>query len=67
MSQQDISQNGTDEKLWDKKQTAGHARFSLRKLDYLIQAGLIPYVKIGKHVRFIPRDVREFVRSHRIG
>ena len=56
----------TDEDLWDKRRVAKYGGFSIRKIDHLIQSGRLGYVKVGKNVRFIPDDVRNFIRSCRI-
>jgi len=53
--------------LLDKIQTAERLKISLRTLDNRIKAGTIPFVRLGKLVRFIPGDIERFIESHRIG
>ena len=40
---------------------------SKRTLDSLMQRRLIPYIKIGRSVRFDPQDVEEVIRKRRVG
>jgi len=53
MSKQNNSSNG----LLDKIQTAELLNISLRTLDNKLKAGVIPHVRLGKLVRFIPSDI----------
>ena len=53
--------------LLDKQSAAKRLAISPRTLDYRIKQGLIPYVKIGKLVRFIPIDLDKFIQAHRVG
>jgi excisionase family DNA binding protein len=53
--------------LLDKIETAERLRISLRTLDNRIKAGTIPFVRLGKLVRFIPSDIEKFIEAHRIG
>jgi len=62
MKMQDTSGN-----LLDKIETAERLRISLRTLDNRIKAGTIPFVRLGKLVRFIPSDIEKFIEAHRIG
>jgi excisionase family DNA binding protein len=55
------------EDLLDKAQTAQRLNISPRTLDNRIKAGAIPYVKLGKLIRFVPADVARFIESQRIG
>lgn len=59
-------QNTSDTGLWDKRQTADRLNVSQRTIDNRIKAGTIPYLKIGKLIRFLPSDIERFVESHRI-
>jgi excisionase family DNA binding protein len=40
---------------------------SQRTVDNLMARGLIGYCKIGRAVRFLPKDVEAFIASHRVG
>ena len=53
--------------LLDKIETAERLRISLRTLDSRIKAGTIPFVRLGKLVRFIPSDIEKFILERRIG
>jgi len=53
--------------LLDKIETAERLRISLRTLDNRIKAGTIPFVRLGKLVRFIPCDIEKFIEAHKIG
>jgi excisionase family DNA binding protein len=48
-------------------ETAQQLRISVRNLNYRMKSGQIPYVKIGKSVRFLPADLCRFIEQHRIG
>jgi hypothetical protein len=39
----------------------------MRALDNRIQAGVIPFIKLGKMVRFIPSDLEKFIKDHKLG
>jgi excisionase family DNA binding protein len=53
--------------LLDKIETAERLRISLRTLDNRIKAGTIPFVRLGKLVRFVPSDIEKFIEAHKIG
>jgi Bacterial regulatory protein, Fis family. len=56
-----------DTGLWNKTQTAKRLGICVRTLDNRMAENLIPYVKIGDAVRFIPADIEAFIQKHRIG
>ena len=60
-------QHNSSNSLLDKIQTAERINISLRNLDNRIKAGTIPFVKIGRLVRFIPSDIEKFIEAHKIG
>jgi len=45
-----------------KNEVAKYLQISERQIDYLRQAGELPYVKIGRSVRFRLEDVEEFLK-----
>jgi excisionase family DNA binding protein len=51
------------ESYWCKKDVARILSVSTRKIEKMMEDGLIPYLKIGGSVRFIPEKVREFVET----
>jgi excisionase family DNA binding protein len=53
--------------LLSKAQAADRLNISLRTLDYKLKAGLLPHVRMGKLVRFIPSDIEKFIEAHKIG
>jgi excisionase family DNA binding protein len=61
------TQQPSTDHLLDKWQVLERLKMSLRTLDNHIKAGTIPYVKLGKFVRFIPSDIDKFIKSHKIG
>jgi excisionase family DNA binding protein len=60
-------QDNSGNSLLDKIQTAERINISLRNLDNRIKAGTIPFVKIGRLVRFIPSDIEKFIEAHKVG
>jgi excisionase family DNA binding protein len=52
------------ESYWCKKDVARILSVSTRKIEKMMEDGLIPYLKIGGSVRFIPEKVREFVETN---
>jgi excisionase family DNA binding protein len=56
-----------DVALLNKVEAARRLGVCVRTLDNRIREGLVPFVKIGKATRFIPRDIEQFIASHRIG
>jgi excisionase family DNA binding protein len=60
-------QDNSSNSLLDKIQTAERLNISLRTLDNRIQAGAIPFVRLGKLVRFIPSDIEKFIEAHKVG
>jgi DNA binding domain, excisionase family len=48
-------------------EAAQKLRISIRSVNYRMKAGQIPFVKIGKSVRFLPADLERFIDQHRIG
>jgi excisionase family DNA binding protein len=67
MQLQTASTDNEEVDLLNREQTAKRINVSQRQLHNLRLSGGLPYVKIGKLVRFIPRDVDAYVESHRIG
>ncbi len=55
------------EDLLTREQAWKRINCSERHLHNLVTNGDLPYVKIGKLVRFIPTDVAAYIQSHRIG
>jgi excisionase family DNA binding protein len=52
--------------LRDKKEAAAKLGIKSRKLDYLREAGQIPYVRIGSKVLFLDADLDRFIQQQRI-
>jgi excisionase family DNA binding protein len=60
-------QEPSSDHLLDKFEAAERLRISMRNLDNRIKNGTIPFVKLGKLVRFIPSDIEKFIEAHKIG
>jgi len=56
-----------EEELLTTKQTARLMRVSLRVLRYWTAQKTIPYIRIGRMIRFRKRDVLEFIDMHIVG
>jgi len=56
-----------DSALLDRKTVAAKLSVSQRTVDNLMARGLIGYCKIGRAVRFLPKDVEAFIALHRVG
>jgi excisionase family DNA binding protein len=53
--------------LLNDTQAARRINCSKRKLHYEKGAGRIPFVRIGRLVRFIPADIDAYIQARRIG
>ena len=53
--------------LLSKAQAAERLCISIRNLDSRIKTGSIPYIKLGKLVRFVPSDIERVIDAHKIG
>jgi DNA binding domain, excisionase family len=60
-------ETATSSSLLDKNQTAELLNISLRNLDTKLKAGMIPHVRLGKLVRFIPSDIQKYIEAHKLG
>lgn len=66
--QERTDQGALDEPLWTTKQTAeflGQSESTLEQDRYKGRG--VPYVKLGKTVRYRPTDVRKYIEQHTIG
>jgi excisionase family DNA binding protein len=52
------------ESYWCKKEVANFLAVSPRKIEHMMKAGLIPFLKIGGAVRFHPEKVKVFVEAN---
>lgn len=52
--------------LRDKKEAAARLGIKPRKLDYLREAGQIPWVRIGSKILFLDADLDKFIQQQRI-
>jgi excisionase family DNA binding protein len=66
-AQANASTESSDVRLLTREQTWKRINCSQRHLHNLVISGDLPYVKIGKLIRFIPADVDAYVESHRVG
>jgi excisionase family DNA binding protein len=56
-----------DVNLLTRKQAWERINCSQRHLHNLVLSGELPYVRLGKLLRFIPADLDAYVKAHRIG
>jgi len=54
-------------KLLTKADIARITQQSLGSVDYWIKTGALPYVKLGRNVRFFAMDLVQFFENRRIG
>jgi excisionase family DNA binding protein len=50
-----------------KVDVAKQARVCRRTVDYWIKTKRLPFIKLGKAVRFLPANLEKFILSQRIG
>lgn len=53
------------EALLDWQGAADYLNTTVRWVRYARSQGLLPFIKVGKHVRFHPEDLRRFVDANR--
>jgi excisionase family DNA binding protein len=63
LQENSVQENG----LLTRQEAARHLKISTRKLRYEVKAGRVPFVQLGRNVRFIPIDLEAYVQSRRIG
>jgi hypothetical protein len=64
---QSNARNRSRDDLLKTRDVCRRARVCQRTVDYWREKNLLPYVKLGGAVRFIPADVDTFIVSRRIG
>ena len=52
-----------EQALWTKKDVARFLGRSLSSIDHAVSARKIPYLKVLRHVRFDPAEVRAWVEQ----
>jgi len=52
--------------LLTKPDIANQARVCPRTVDYWMKQGWLPFLKLGKSVRFLPADFQKFIESRRV-
>ena len=62
-----MNQQQCASELLKKREAAAMLRVGLRTLDTWISRQTIPFVKIGRAVRFLRTDIEAFIQKHRIG
>jgi len=50
-----------DQELWTKKDVARFLRRSVSSIDHAVCSRKIPYLKVSRHVRFDPQEVRAWL------
>jgi excisionase family DNA binding protein len=55
-----------DAKLLTKRDTAEHLRVSIRFVELQVQRKALAAIKIGRAIRFRPKDVEDFIEKRRL-
>lgn len=61
-----ISGTQLDDGLWDATQLADHLGVSPRFVRRLVEERRVPFLKIGKFIRFDQREVAAWLRARRV-
>ena len=56
-----------DEKLWTMEDVAKYCRVKTSVVKYWLQNTTMPYIKLGKHHRFDPQDIKAWVEKQKRG
>jgi len=67
MSQNVQEYNAAGEGLLTREEAAHHLKMSTRKLRYEVKARRIPFVQLGRLVRFFREDLDAYAQGRRIG
>jgi excisionase family DNA binding protein len=59
--------NHSEHGLLTREETWKRIRCSPRHLANMVKDGRLPYIKIGKLIRFLPADVDALIARHRVG
>jgi excisionase family DNA binding protein len=64
-----MSQNvhAINEGLMTREEAAHHLKISTRKLRYEVKAKRIPFVQLGRLIRFFREDLEAYAQGRRIG
>lgn len=62
MGEKQLSENDT---LWSKKELASYLNVSVRTIDHYVFSKQVPYIKLGKHIRFRFGDIRTWLEQNR--
>jgi hypothetical protein len=57
----------SSETLLNKAEAAVRLGLSLRGLDRRIKHRTVPFIKLGRLVKFIPSDLDRFLKDHKLG
>lgn len=61
-----LESNPNDAFLLSREQAARFLLISTRNLDYLREAGQLPFVRIGRRVGFLRQDLDQFIQHRRV-
>jgi len=59
--------NATVQNLWTIEELADFLKVKDSVVKYWLQTSYIPFVKVGKHYRFDPNDIRAWVELRKRG
>lgn len=66
-TQSNSSEREDPQALLRRRQAARRLNFSDRKLHEEVHAGRIPYVRLGRLMMFIAKDLDDYIKAHRVG
>jgi excisionase family DNA binding protein len=61
-----LATNINDADLLSREQAAKRLNISTRNLDYLREAGRLPFIRIGRRVVFSPMDLEQFTEAQKV-
>jgi excisionase family DNA binding protein len=63
----DDSESTDNQEILTTPEVAKELRVCSRTVTYRRERGEIPYLKLGRSVRFLRRDIEAYIAAHRIG
>lgn len=63
---QALANSSSESDLLSREQAANRLGISMRNLDYLREAGRLPFIQIGRRVVFSPLDLERFIEARRV-
>lgn len=63
---QSLESNTNAAQMLSREDAARFLLISTRNLDYLREAGKVPFVQIGRRVGFLRQDLEQFIETRRV-